>query len=260
MSALLEAARQAAGGAQDGGPPPAAAGSAVPLVPFAELAGSTSEDPPQVSVFVAWARVMRDVQAVAKDGLYNASGTRYNFRGVDAMINAFGPACRRHGVIVTPHEVHPSHAPGTSSGGKTMRDTTTVVVWRVYGPDGTWFQGASEGESLDSSDKGAAKAQSVALRAFLIAAGMVPTDEPDPDSAHVERGERPRPVPGHYVEEICSAKTSLGRMLQIRREITEHNLGGAIVTNETGDEEKLGDLLARHGKAKQEAAQLGGAE
>lgn len=226
------------------------------LVPFAELDEATSDDPPKVSVFVAWARVMRDVQGVAKRGLYNQGGTRYNFRGIDAMLAAFGPAVRRHGVMVIPIKVTPSHAPATSSKGTAMRETTTVVTFRVYGPDGTYFDGEAEGECLDVSDKGSVKAQSVALRAFLIAAGMVPTDEPDPDTSHHERGERPLPKASEYVEEICSPRTSFNRIRQIRVEVARHQLLGAIVTNETGDEEKLGDLIKRIGDER--LAQEGG--
>jgi ERF superfamily protein len=139
-------------------PQPARQEAPVPLVPIAELAGPTSDDPPPVTVFVAWARVMRDVEAVGKNSQYNAAGTRYNFRGVDAMINAFGPACRRHGVIVMPTAVQAEHGDATTSNGKATRETTVVVSWRIYGPNGDHMDGASAGESLDSSDKGTAKA------------------------------------------------------------------------------------------------------
>lgn len=224
----------------------------VGLVPFAELSEPTGDDPPTVSVFVAWARVMRDVQGVAKKGLYIQGGTRYNFRGVDAMINAFGPPCRKHGVIVVPIEVRPSHAPATSSKGSAMRETTTVVRFRVYGPDGTHFDGEAEGESLDVGDKGTPKAQSVALRAFLIAAGMVPTDEPDPDSFHHERGERPLPKPADYRDEIADPRTSLARLNQIKAELLRHELGTVLVVNELGDEEALGRMLIRVGREREQ--------
>lgn len=218
------------------------------LVPFAELDEKTSDDPPKVSVFVAWARVMRDVQGVAKRGLYNQGGTRYNFRGIDAMLAAFGPAVRRHGVIVVPIKVTPSHAPATSSKGTAMRETTTVVTFRVYGPDGTSFDGEAEGECLDISDKGAVKAQSVALRAFLIATGMVPTDEPDPDSTRHERGERPLPKAKDYVDEVAHPNTSPARLRQIWVEVKRHGLFETLVENEVGDDEKLGLMIERLAK------------
>lgn len=236
-------------------PPPVQQEAPLPLVPIAELAGPTSDDPPQVTVFVAWARVMRDVQAIGKHGEYNAAGTRYNFRGIDAVVNAFGPACRRHGVIVMPTAVLAEHGDAVTSNGKATRETTVVVSWRIYGPNGDHMDGASAGESLDSSDKGTAKAQSVALRAFLIAAGLVPTDEKDPDASRIERGERPRVVPSQYVEEIANPKTSLGRLRQIRAEINQHGIAAAIITNETGDEESLLAMVVRIGKARAEGGE-----
>lgn len=263
MSALREMARQHAEGddqafAAPAAPTaPAAAAEPAVLVPFVELTGPTSDDPPAVSVFVAWARVMRDVQAVTKDGVYNGGGTRYNFRGVDAMINAFGPACRRHGVIVVPIRVTSQHAPATSSKGSAMRETLAVVTWRVYGPDGSHFDGESEGESLDTADKGTAKAQSVALRAFLIAVGLVPTDEKDPDSVVHERGERALVDPLPYRDEIANPGTSAARLRQMRVEIQRHRIGGVLVVNENGDDEALMAMLDRLGRER--AAAEGGA-
>jgi hypothetical protein len=266
MSALKEKAQRAAAeswgevtpaevAAHATTPPPAQQETPVPLVPIAELTAPTSDDPPPVTVFVAWARVMRDVEAVGKHGLYNAAGTRYNFRGVDAMINAFGPACRRHGVIVMPTAVHAEHGDAVTSKGNATRESIVVVSWRIYGPLGDHMDGASAGESLDSSDKGTAKAQSVALRAFLIAAGLVPTDEKDPDASHIERGERPRVAPGRYVEEVADPRTSLGRLRQIRSEINQHGIGNALVTNENGDEEPLMAMVVRIGKARAEGGE-----
>jgi hypothetical protein len=190
---------------------------------------------------------MRDVHGIGKNSLYNQSGTRYNFRGVDAVVNAFGPACRRHGVIVVPCGITASHAPAVSKGGSAMRETTTVVQWRIYGPQGDFIDGASEGESLDTGDKGTAKAQSVALRMFLLAAGLVPTDEKDPDAQHIERGERPLPKPADYVDEICDPRTSFARIRQVWNEVRRYSLLEASITNEHGDAETLGSLLKRKG-------------
>lgn len=263
MSALRAAAEQAAnpttGETGTAGTVTAIAAEPAELVPFAELSGATSEDPPQVTVFVAWARVMRDVEGVGKNSVFkqtnqNGKEVRYNFRGVDAMINAFGPACRRHGVMVIPVKVDMDRAAANSSRGTSMRESTATVSWRIYGPKGDWIDGESAGESLDTGDKGTAKAQSVALRAFLIAAGLVPTDEKDPDAIVHERGERPLPKATDYRDEITDPRTSLRRLLQIKQEVLRHNLGDALVVNEIGDEEPLGKLLWRVGAEREKAS------
>ncbi len=236
--------------------PPAQEAEPAPLAPFVELTEPTGDDPERVSVFVAWARVMRDVAGVGKNSLFkqknqNGGETRYNYRGVDAMINAFGPACRRHGVMVIPIRLTPSHAPATSSRGSSMRETTTVVTWRIYGPNGDFIEGESEGESLDTGDKGTAKAQTVALRVFLIAAGLVPTDDKDPDGSHVERGERPLPRAADYRDEAVDPRTSVQRIRAAYQEAKHHGLLTHRVVNEVGEEEELGALILRVDQARQ---------
>lgn len=221
------------------------------LAPFADLPEPTGDPDMAVSVFVAWNRVMRDVAAIGKKQVADTGrGGRYNFRGVDAVVNAFGPAVRRHGVIVVPTKVTPAHRDAKSANDKAMRETTTIVDFRVYGPAGDWFEGQAEGESLDVSDKGTAKAQSIAERVFLLVTGMVPTDEQDPDRVQHERGERPTPRANDYRDEIVDHSTSLGRLRQIRSEISQHRIGDQLVINEVGDDERLLDLLDRTGRAR----------
>ena len=52
------------------------------------------------TIYQALSAVMGDVQAVGKDGRNTQQG--FNFRGIDAVVNAVGPALRTHGVVVTP--------------------------------------------------------------------------------------------------------------------------------------------------------------
>lgn len=210
-----------------------------------------------VPVHTAWARVMADVKSVAKAGTFTSknAGT-YKFRGIDHVLNAVAPALRRHGVMIFPVKMVPEYRDiPTSSGGK-MHECTVTVDYEITGPDGSTKNAQSIGEAVDVSDKSTTKASTQAYRNFLIAALSIPVEDAriDGDAVQHERGDRPRPRAGQYVEEICHPRTSLGRLQQIRKEITEHRLGDAIVTNENGDDEKLGELLARHGKAKQDAA------
>ncbi len=61
--------------------------------------------PADVSVVEAWSAVMADCRKVGKDSKNTTPGATYMFRGIDAVMNAAGPAMRAHGVIVTPHKV-----------------------------------------------------------------------------------------------------------------------------------------------------------
>ncbi|MGB8946580.1 MAG: hypothetical protein WCD21_41040 [Streptomyces sp.] len=43
--------------------------------------------PDMVPVGIAWLRVRREIRAIGKGELYNALGTKFNFRGVDTVVN-----------------------------------------------------------------------------------------------------------------------------------------------------------------------------
>ena len=142
------------------------------------------EDTP--TVHQALNKVMGDVQAVKKDSKNQAQ--RFNFRGIDAVVNAVGPALRKHGVTILPEDVDVHRSNGTTSNGKPTAEVVLKVTYRVYGPGGDSVHGRVAAEAMDFGDKAIAKAMSVAYRTFLLQALTIPTDEPDPDSESYERG------------------------------------------------------------------------
>ena len=142
------------------------------------------EDTP--TVHQALNKVMGDVQAVKKDSKNQAQ--RFNFRGIDAVMNAVGPALRKRGVTILPEDVDVHRSNGTTSNGKPTAEVVLKVTYRVYGPGGDSVHGRVAAEAMDFGDKAIAKAMSVAYRTFLLQALTIPTDEPDPDSESYERG------------------------------------------------------------------------
>lgn len=165
-------------------------GAAAPTAPAPAPPAPPPEpmpDPDEVPVVLALIRAMRDVIAVGKDGYHDAPGAKFNFRGIDAVLNAVGPAFRRHGIIVMPKLISKDFRDVTTSGGKPAHEVQTTVRYRFYGPKGDFVDAEVPGEAMDSADKGVSKAMSVAYRIALIQALTLPTDEPDPDSYHYER-------------------------------------------------------------------------
>ena len=140
----------------------------------------------QLTVHQALSKVMGDVQAVKKDSKNHAQ--RFNFRGIDAVMNAVGPALRKHGVTILPEDVEVHRSNGTTASGKQTAEVVVKVTYRVYGPAGDSIHGKVAAEAMDFGDKAIAKAMSVAYRTFLLQALTIPTDEPDPDSESYERG------------------------------------------------------------------------
>lgn len=137
------------------------------------------------SVVEAWAAVMNDVQSIEKGEFNKAQGFR--FRGIDAVMDVVGPALRKHGVIVVPTGTDVALETYDTAKGTAMRNATVTMQFTVYGPNGDAFVGVSFGEAADAGDKAVTKAQSVALRTFLLQSLMVPTGDPDPDASSHER-------------------------------------------------------------------------
>lgn len=212
----------------------------------------SADGPDQVPVHIAWSRVRATIRAVGKNE-GGTPGINYKFRGIDLALNAFGPATLLHGVNVLPVNIDASYRDTKTSTGKSTRECTVKVTYWIIGPTGDHLIVQSAGEALDSSDKGTAQALSVALRTLLFHGGLVPTNDPDPDSVKVERGEAAVRTPTSYRDEATHPGTSLLRLQQIYRELSEHRMVGALVMNETGDDEPIGQLVARIGKERRAA-------
>ncbi|MCP2339222.1 ERF family protein [Actinomadura rupiterrae] len=224
--------------------------SAAPL-PEVDIPEPGPDGPEPVPVHVAWSRVMADVRKIGKGGEgneYTGPGA-YSFRGIDRTVNAFGPVLRKHGVLVLPVEVEAHYRDVRTSQNKPSKETTVTVSWLVMGPRGDCLPHLlqSAGEALDSSDKGTAKAQSVAQRVLLLTAAQVPTGDPDTDAVKIERGEAPVRTAVDYRDEALDPATSVQRLRQIYYELSQHRMAAAQVVNEHGDDEEIGALVRRVG-------------
>lgn len=139
------------------------------------------------------AAVMRSVLAVRKTERNTHGG--YNFRGIDAVVNAVGPALREHKVMVLPNvrEYHYGEIL-TGKDRRPMGHARVVVEYVFHAEDGTSLTCSAAGEAFDSGDKATPKAMSVAMRTALLQALCLPTDEPDPDHSTYERAPSARDI------------------------------------------------------------------
>lgn len=226
-----------------------------PLEPV-EVPEGISADPASVSVLIAIARAMRDLGVIAKaDRFDGGNAGRFNFRGVDRVVNACAPVLRKHGLVVVPEVKAAEYRDVPRANGGRSHECLVTVAWHWYGPKGDVFTAVTMGEALDTADKATSKAQAVAWRTALIQVLAIPTGDPDPDSVLIERGEQPTVSATAYRDEIVDPRTSLGRLKQIRTELQQHGLRGVLVVNETGDEEPLGDLIQRVGTERSRQSQ-----
>lgn len=146
------------------------------------------------TIYAALAAVMDEVQGVAKKDKNTSQG--FNFRGIDAVVNAVGPALRKHKVIVIPQLLEKAQSTVEVGKNRTpMGHVTVTVKYTFYGPSGDFLEAIVVGEAMDSGDKAVAKAMSVAFRIALLQSLALPTDEPDPDTHSYERSPAPAKIP-----------------------------------------------------------------
>lgn len=171
----------------------------------------------KADIFTALSAVMGDVIGIGKAQRVTEGPARFNFRGVDDVVNAVGPVLRKHNVVVVPHEVvSVEHERYTTKSGAQMDGVTVVIRWRFYAADGSYVEASSAGQSSDAGDKAIPKAHSVAYRTVLLQALCIPTDEPDPDSSVHERDsagwvppETHIPADPSVIAEIAAARSEL---------------------------------------------------
>lgn len=140
----------------------------------------------QKTVQEALAAVKRAVGAVSKSQRNAQQG--FNFRGVDDVVNAASGPLNEHGVIVSPWIEDYTYETVEVGRNKTpMAHIMVTVTYSFTGPAGDVIKAKVLAESMDSGDKGAAKAMSVAYRIALLQVLNLPTDSPDPDHDTYER-------------------------------------------------------------------------
>jgi len=177
------------------------------------------------TVVQALSAVMQDVTSVGKED-FN-SFHKFNFRGIDLVLNKVGPALRKHGVIVVPELRALDSRDVTTSKDKSTREVTVTVAYTFHGPEGDSICSVVPGEAQDSGDKAVSKAMSVAFRTALIQTLSIPTQDTDPDAQSYERG-RPNLLVGWKQKLTDEAKKREWDMQQLAYEYGEWTEGDDI--------------------------------
>jgi hypothetical protein len=151
-------------------------------LPMVHIVADSSPEPVQVILN----RVKTAIGAVGKNETNQSQ--HFNFRGIDAVVNAAAPHLNEHGIITVP-EVQDFQYDVIEAGARKtpMGHFIVKAKYHFYGPAGDFITAQVLSESFDAGDKGAAKAMSVAYRIALLQVLNLPTTEPDPDSESYER-------------------------------------------------------------------------
>lgn len=186
---------------------------------------TTTETTP--TVHQAMLGVMRQVRAVGKDS-HNGHGN-FNFRGIDATLNAIGPAMRDHGILPLPQVMEQSAEMVEVGNNRTRTRMVTVTVRYTFaGPAGDTVVVETPGEAMDSGDKAITKAMSVAYRTALLQTFALPTQEKDPDADSYERSPA-EPATSQPPAEPTDAEVA---MAQLTRAMATYELDAGTVVSD----------------------------
>ncbi len=135
---------------------------------------------------------MADGQAVTKSGIHAATlavmaevgvigktrtntGQNYQFRGIDDVVERVGPLQAKHGITMSFRIVEWRCEVVETKGGTKMMHVFVRVEHKYEASDGTFALVETLGESMDSGDKAANKAESAALKYAHVHRYQIPT-------------------------------------------------------------------------------------
>lgn len=172
------------------------------------------------SIIEALSEVMKAVGAIAKSD--RNTSQNFNFRGIDAVVNAVSPQLHKHGVVVLPEvEDYQYNSVEIGKNRTVMGHVRIKVTYTFIGPKSDFVKATVVGEAMDAGDKATAKAMSVAFRTALLQSLCLPTDDVDPDAQSYERSEKVV-VDTNQVRKAIAEATDLDSLAKIGQYITVH--------------------------------------
>tara|TARA_R110002074_G_scaffold87188_7_gene192589 strand:+ start:442 stop:1122 length:681 start_codon:yes stop_codon:yes gene_type:complete len=143
------------------------------------------------TTFTQFSAVQKGISGIgiAKEGV-NAQ-QRYNFRGIDQVMNTLAPLLAEHEVLIVPSVKAHNVVPGATKAGGVNFHHYVEVEYYIHSPYGDPLGPfLSFGESLDTSDKGLNKACTAAYKYWVLTALCVPleghedADKTSPEAAN----------------------------------------------------------------------------
>lgn len=155
-------------------------------------------------IFKAIADTMNDVSAVGKNSKNEKQN--YNFRGIDAVMNALHPAMVKNRIFVVPEVLEQQREERQSKNGKLIY-SLCKIKYTFFADDGSSISATVIGEGMDSGDKATNKAMSVAFKYACFQVFCIPTEDmTDPDA------ETPPPsIPAISAKQIEELKKEMMR-------------------------------------------------
>jgi len=129
--------------------------------------------------------IQEEIPAILKEKEFkNAQGkVIYKFRGIDDLYNAVNPLFKKHRVFMVPEVLSRESTERITGSGSVLFYEKLEVKYKLFAEDGSFVDATTVGIGMDTGDKAANKAMSVAQKYTLIQIFSIPTEEPkDPDN------------------------------------------------------------------------------
>jgi hypothetical protein len=122
------------------------------------------------------------------------------YRGIEQVQNAIKPLLAKHGVTIVPEVLEIRREVHQTKNGTNLYVTVLRVAHHFYAKDGSFVSAVTTGEGMDSADKSANKALSVAFKYACFEVFNIPTEDmalSDPDNYSPEPTLQvvPAPIP-----------------------------------------------------------------
>lgn len=141
------------------------------------------------AIYSLLGQAMGEIGAIGKDQ-YNQQ-QRFNYRGVDDVMNALNPILVKYGLFVVPEVVGQVREERESKSGANLIYSIVTMKYTVFAPDGSNISATVIGEGMDMGDKATNKAMSVAFKYAMFQLFCIPTKEMiDPDGESHETRKR----------------------------------------------------------------------
>lgn len=139
------------------------------------------------SIHAKLAAVMQECTAIGKTRQNQQQ--RFNFRGIDDVMNSLHDTFAKHSVFILPRLISETHE-AIATGAKMLFTSHVQVEYTFVTDDGSSLTVTGGGEASDYADKAMNKAMSAALKYILLQMFLIPTmEKKDQDF------DSPEPVP-----------------------------------------------------------------
>lgn len=120
--------------------------------------------------------IIKEIEAVKKKKS-EEGGVNYAYRRIDDFMNALNPLLGNHKVTLVPTLLERTRGQYQTAKGTTMFTCEVKMQYELFAEDGSSIKGITLGEGNDTGDKVSGKAQSNALKYFIMPTFMVPTED-----------------------------------------------------------------------------------